>query len=113
MAVWTSGTTGQSLVANDLPLLDGLTVGYCQAAHVAVQGLDAVPMVQRHRNAIRAVPASLIHFPVGRRADRRAVRSCDVDAIMHLAALSTERVGTPAERRRNETIQWPDGRSLR
>src|SRR5664280_1576729 len=113
MAMRARGTTGLSLVADDLTLLDGLTIGYCHAAHVAVQGLDAVPMVQCHRNAVGAVPADLHHRAVCRRADRRAVWSCDVDAIMHLAALTTEGVRTRAERRRNDTIQWPDGRSLR
>src|SRR5450759_1769049 len=113
MAMRTSDTTGRSLVADDLALLDGLPRGNGHAAHVAVQGLDAVPMVQRHRDTVTPVPADLFHSPVCRRADRCAIRSCNVDTVMHFATAAAKGVGTPAKRRRNKAIERPDGRRLR
>src|SRR5450756_637505 len=113
MAMRARGTTGQSLIADDLTLLDGLACGHSHAAHVSVQGLDAVPMVQCHGDTVTPVPADLHHRAVCRRADRCAVRSCNVDTVMRFAAAAAEGVGAPAERRRNKAVERPDGRVLR
>src|SRR5450759_4847139 len=113
MAMRTSGTAGQSLVADDLTLLDGLACGHSHAAHVAVQGLDAVPMVQCHGDTVTPVPADLHHRAVCWRANRRAIRSCNVDTVMHFAAAAAEGVVTPAKLRRNKAVERPDGRGLR
>src|SRR5450759_414233 len=113
MTMRARGTTARSLVADDLALLDGLPRGDGHAAHVALRGLDAVPMVQRHRNTGGAVPADLLHRAVCRRADRCPIRSCNVDTVMHFATAAAEGVGAPAKRRRNKTIERPDGRGIR
>src|SRR5450756_994109 len=106
-------TTGRSLVADDLALLDNLACGHGCAAHMAVHGLDAVPMVQHHRNAVAAVPSGLLDLAVSRRSDCRAVRSRDVDAVVILPSATAKRVGAPAIVRCDESIQGPERRSLR
>src|SRR4051812_11902139 len=100
MKVRAGRKAGGADIADYLAAPDARTGGHRDTAHMTIAGAEAAAMIEPDITAMAAMPAGVVHYPVGHRINRRTIGGGEIDAGVH-SGIAQDRVIPHAIARRH------------